>query len=188
MTNQTQVHISDTAWEHLADQRDFYGYAGRGGNNGQTYNARTTGLSVYLVALFRANPTPQHWTDTRPAHLQAADLARLTHNKFPIWHDEAALNTPPYLGHRVARPRRNLNTEDYDAITPAAVTIARHFHITAIMGDQLKPRARVSALLEAIGLRFLTPLHPPAHNLLPRNEKRSKRKHANYRPRYELVF
>lgn len=184
---QAHVHITDAAWEHLGKQRDLYGYHGNGGKNNGTHPGRTMGMSVYLKALFTVNPLHTDWTDTRPQEAKSADLARLTHNKFPIWHDEGELNIE-IRGHRRARPKRSLNAEDVDFILPIAVPIARHYGITAIMGTQTAPRARLSALLEAIGLQWLTPKHAPPYNPMPRNMKRVEARAQPRHHTFELVF
>lgn len=139
----------------------------------------------YLLSLY---PSPEQWQDTRSDELKESDLPRLTipHTSTtaplaPIWCDPYAQRMP-----------HGLNLPP-DTITLLS-TLSLHFIISTspfIMADTprrhaadqsgeiavnktletfllLTPTQRASAVLEAIGLSYLTPTHPyPITHYLP---------------------
>lgn len=188
--NSTQVGIrlSQQAWDYLQRESAYYGYKG---------HSLTTGFTHYLLALLAANPTSPttsllaHWTDTRPPDLKMFDAARLNSTRhsprrqFPYWARQAYGPANQLRG--VEQAKRGLNRAHFTQAQPLLLNLADHFFIAPYSGNQTSPRARAAAVIEAIGLNYLTPRNPPAQNPRPVDPKQRHRyvkKHTNV----ELVF
>ena len=147
----TRIYISERAWDQLCKDRDHYGYRGK---------AAWQGMTKYLQALISANPNPEHWRDTRPLDLRQMDSAQIAHSRLPIW-SFAYLDTQNHpAGHR-RRQQRNLNSKDFATIVTHALPIADHFLIAPYRNGAIAPHTRVAAMLEAIGMGYLTPVYAP---------------------------
>lgn len=160
----TPIRLSDAAWSNLTAQTREHNYHGR---------ASHLGVISYLHALLQANPSPAHWTDTRPPELTSFDRPRLHRNKFPYW------SQGDYSGDQ--RKLRTVNTATLTRILPTLTTLADFFGIAPARRNQLDPKLRAYATIEAIGLGYLTPTHPPVPNPRPPKAKRRQSK-------WELVF
>lgn len=186
----TQIHLSKPALRHLQQQQADYLY-------NQAHNEQNS-LLVYLRALLVANPTiaaPEslsllNWADTRPKHLRDLDIPRITLPRTPrppLWGLGAGTDPSDY------RKSFMVNTVLFTKLTPDLLALSAHFLIFPYKrGDQLSPAARAAAVIEAIGLKYLTPRHPPAPNpwrpsLAPKAVSRRKyRAHLRARPKISL--
>jgi hypothetical protein len=147
----TRIYISERAWNQLCKDRDHYGYKGK---------AAWQGMTKYLLALMSANPNHEHWQDTRPHDLRIMDAAQISHSRLPIWSFAYLDTTNHPLGHR-RRQQRNLNSKDFATIVTQALPIADHFLIAPYRNGAIAPHTRVAAMLEAIGMGYLTPKYAP---------------------------
>lgn len=150
---QAHLSISPTAWQHITNQAAHYGYAG---------HSKHTGLTHYLRALLQANPDPLiDWTDNRPASLTDYDTHRLNNGLFPFWSSATITDNNK-------RSTRMVNAAHLEEMQPVLLTLADFFIIAPFRAaSQTDPRARAHAVLEAIGLQYLQPKNPPAHNPSP---------------------
>lgn len=163
------VTLSDETWEYLNQQTELYKYNGR---------ATHLGVSIYLLALLDANPTPQDWRDNRPnaePDLPEYNDARVEQNKLPTWTDDDFNDNLNIYGRR--RRPRSLPTRKLEVILQRLEPIALAHHLTPTFEqrDILKRRAWATAALEAIGLQYLVPKNPPTPN--PQPAKRDRRHH-----------
>lgn len=125
-------------------------------------------MTHYIAALLAANPpTPEYWTDERPDGLTIFDEHRIKAGRFPVW-----INTDEIYSSDDWRRKRSVNAAHLTTLAPDLIKLANHFLIAPTRGDQLDVKNRCAAVLEAIGLQFLTPINEPQPNSSPRNEQR----------------
>lgn len=172
-----KVRLSNDAWERIQDETRRYRYDGRGPMHGCTY---------FLLALMIANPTPQHWVDTRPPQLKQYDQFRLKHNRFPYWSE--AQDVGLTMEH-TRRLQRSLNANHIAQMFTLLMPIADHFLIAPYAGDQTTPITRALTVLECYGLKYLTPIVQPPMNPTPAREDKRRWRATRLRNRGpELVF
>jgi len=157
-----RVAISHDAWNTLQTSSKRLKYDGRGYGYGLTY---------YLLALFKANPTTppslllHNWEDNRPDELTQYDAPRLRSGRFPMW---ARGNYEP------RRIPRTINRSHFTTLTPDLLRLADHFIIAPFKRDQLNPTYRAAAVLEAIGLGYLIFRNEPPPHPKPKNAARAR--------------
>jgi hypothetical protein len=177
------IALSDTAWENIRGQTKRLHYDGNGGDLNSI-----GGVNNYLKHLLEANPLPADWTDTRPDYLQEEDAPRLQADppQLPLW----------YLYDSPADYRRTrlLNRANWDTnLQPTLLAISHHFLILP-PSHILAERSRASAALEAIGLEYLSPLHPcPANPNPPKKyygifDRHRSRRQSSLQQQFELTF
>lgn len=168
------IKFSEPAWLSLQRSTREYRYDGRGPGN--------VGVAAYLAALIHSNPTPDYWKDTRPQPIPTFDIPRMSAVPplVPMW--SPAFQLEPGYERTL---NRMLNKARIEAITPALFALSQHFMIFPYR-NVYNERTRANAVLEAIGLGWLTPVNPPAYNPLPVNQTR--RKHYKKASNFELVF
>ena len=165
----SNVALSDEAWLFLNEQTRAYKYNGR---------ASYLGVSMYLLALLDANPTPADWSDNRSAiepDLAEYNDGRVMDGKLPVWTDDDFNDNRHFTGYR--RRPRSFPTVKLDIILRRLEPIAVAHKITPTFEkrDLLNKRRWASAALEAIGLKYLAPNNPPKLNPTP--AKRDRRHH-----------
>lgn len=165
----SNVALSDETWTFLNEQTRLFKYNGR---------ASYLGVSMYLLALLDANPTPSDWFDNRSnvePDLPEYNDARVGDNKLPAWSDDDFNDNRNFDGKR--RRPRSFPTQKLEAILTRLEPIAVAHKITPTFEkrDLLNRRRWASAALEAIGLQYLAPRNPP--NINPTPAKRDRRHH-----------
>lgn len=179
---QVRITLSPPAYKYLTEQQRIYQYHGRG-------PAQRAGLAYYLASLLDQNPPTSTstspcslWIDTRPPDLIKHDILSLKRGQFPIW----SLSPLNYYDTRPFERRllRCLNATVFNTtLLPPLLHLAAHFMIAPISGRQTSPLSRAAAVIEAIGLQYLTPLNPPVINPTPARLSTTRR-HIHT----ELVF
>jgi hypothetical protein len=140
------MFLSHRAWEGLITQATEAGFV-RGG-------LKARGLSKFMDGLLLLNPYPDQWVDTRPRHIQATDLSRLTEGLLPIWSD-GDVKWP--RGHKFRDLDKTAQLAKEIGITRTGRTLSRH--------------NTISEFWEAVGLGWLKPKNippPPAFRTKPR--------------------
>lgn len=161
--------LSDRAWSRLSASAADLDYDG---------HSIYTGTIHYVLALLRANADPLTWADTRPDYLIEDDAPRLAANLPPQWHADPAIDPNPAS---LIRHTRQVNLAVWTECVPYLLLLADHFGIIPSRTHALTPHTRASSTLEAIGLTFLTPLHPAPlcpHPIDPKRAARLRRKWA----------
>jgi hypothetical protein len=165
------VVLSDEAWAYFNEQTEKYKYNGR---------AYYLGVSVYLIALLDANPTPQDWSDNRAniePDLPEYNDALVEQDQLPKWNDDDFNENRNYQRRR--RRVRSFPTNKIKLILQRLEPIAFAHQLTPAQDkrDLLNRRRWASAALEAIGLQYLKPANEPRINPMP--AKRDRRHHRD---------
>lgn len=128
-------------------------------------------ISAYLTALATANPTPQHWYDTRPQQLRDTDRARLTAPKplLPMWTEgydrreggRLCLVLAPATVTAYATIARHWGIAPQSYITRTTYRPMERLRTTPIATfHTVPPHALTTAVLRAIAVGYLTPSIP----------------------------
>lgn len=153
---QTYVNLTVDAWEALQRAMTYHAYKGRGPGQG---------TGAYLEALLTANPAPSNWRDTRPEDLRNSDLARLQAGLLPLWFEDNVRHI------QVKADQRSIRTDVFARIAPTLVSLSDHFGIKS--RTQSNTRSDANCVLEAIGLKHLTPVNNPPRCAYEKNMTRA---------------
>lgn len=153
------LRLTDYSWSRLLKltQKPEHNYHGKG---------HGMGVGAFLCATFAANPTHEHWIDTRPTEgVSQWDAIRLRAGKLPYWLPEGSAHP---------RLKRPINAAHIIALSTTynVPALAEHFGIMSRGGNNTAPSAKISAFVEAYGFGYITPIQPTPPNPKPVNPKR----------------
>lgn len=149
----THIRLSPTAHAYLLDQAYQLWYIRKPTDEGRDSHRY---LSIFINYAIAAQPSTYPFTDTRPPHIRSQDLAYIQANKPLPWSYELPAHEKVSLNLRI------------NPLTAAYFHLVTQHHQIPILGpryaQQPIPRraaaGTVAAVLEAIGLGWLTPSYP----------------------------
>lgn len=153
------VYLSDEAYEYLCEQAEVYQYIS------SARNRHKSGFSDYIAALSRCK-----FQDTRTQDIRDSDLPRLESGHLPYWNTDT--------------PRKARFIAMTNDTQERLRTVALDIGITNVnRPDSVDiPRSPISAMLEAVGIKWLTPVSmiPNPHPPLSINKKFRSRPYNQY--------
>lgn len=128
-----QYYVSDTAWSNLV---------AAGVKNGHISAASERARGMYAYLEYLSTLPINSWSDTRPLNVKNLDSTRLDSGRLPFWQAEY---------HR--RMRALTLTEPTKSYL---ITLAEMFSISNSTINIISPGSQQSAVIEAIGLGWLS--------------------------------